>query len=150
MCLSHGTNDICLPPLLHSQNSAREKVGGMHLFIISFWDCCLEQMNKIQLGAVLEMFYGCFCVSAAQFLNIYPPLKALFPLSVFFFFLSPSFLAFLLCQAFLKLQPVSCLLCPKNGKACVCFRQLHHFKKKKVWVRELSARRSGDLTLHRF
>lgn len=35
MCLSHGTNGICLPSLLLSQYSAREKVGGMHLFISS-------------------------------------------------------------------------------------------------------------------
>ncbi len=35
MRLSHGANGICLPPSLLSRYSASEKVGGMHLFIIS-------------------------------------------------------------------------------------------------------------------
>lgn len=39
-------------------------------------------------------------------------------------------LTFLLCQAHLKLQPVSSLLFPKNGEACVCFRRLQRLKKK--------------------
>lgn len=60
---------------------------------------------------------------------------ALLSLSLIFFFAAE----------FSPIFPFPCLFCPKNEKACVCFRRFHQLKIK--WVKELSVRRSGCLPL---
>lgn len=53
MCLSDGTNGICLPLLLLlSKYSAQDEDGGMHLLIVSwrFWCGSREQIYKYGLA----------------------------------------------------------------------------------------------------